>query len=355
MPQNQRQKARKPRTASTSSAGVTPSTDISRSSHYGSYAGTPQTDTNPEAGPSGSHGMEHSRRTSGTLPELPPGAPPPRGLPAPFIPPLQHPPEGPASQYSEFSRPYSSGMGALHLGSSSGSSGFFPGSGPPPQPYYSSRSTMPFSSEPYAQHSSSSAMSHGEPPIQLPPLRMEPVNFPPHAHRPPPLRTSTSIPSLSTLEISSPTAPSGSESRSVLPPPITLQPAPQWDWDRRLPPSLGGPSERPRTTSDPNIPPLELREGRPLLTQPWPLLGNTPGLPPPPNVAGRMYDPAHALPSREEPDNPHGGETVYRGLRRSSHDLSGSSGSGWQHEEQTRRSPHSASPHGESSQGPPRR
>ncbi|GJJ14420.1 hypothetical protein Clacol_008684 [Clathrus columnatus] len=101
---------------------------------------------------------------------------------------------------------------------------------------------------------------------------------------------------------------SSSSSRSVLPPPFTLQPRPQWDWDRPLGvvlPSIGQmtgsgstsnpggssgsgsgsgfrhfssfhpqPQPRPRTSSDPTLPFLEQRHSA-LLTQPWPL-------PPPP-------------------------------------------------------------------------
>lgn len=117
----------------------------------------------------------------------------------------------------------------------------------------------------------------------------------------PHLRYSASFPSYSQDTGSLRSTPSSvaRSSASGLPPPFTLQPRPQWDWDKPLGPvlpSIGLPPNttnvgivhsstsglrqpqqsssfvhpRPRTTSDPALPPLETRQSA-LLTEPWPL------------------------------------------------------------------------------------
>ncbi|KIJ29786.1 hypothetical protein M422DRAFT_36816 [Sphaerobolus stellatus SS14] len=287
--QNQRQKQRKPRTQSTGSGGPVSPVETKRPMQFGAFSGAPQSDSGPEPGPSGTSGLSHSieygRRASGHLPDTGEGIIPPRGMPAPMPQPFQQFPETLVSRYGDPSRPYSRGMGSISPIATSGGS-FFGAPGPALPPYFSRRSS-PFPRDAYASHPPPRGSTpRTEPPIQLPPLRIDPDSLSSHPQRPQ-LRTSASIPSLSGLEISSPT---GSQSgRPVLPPPITLQPTPQFDIDRRLPPSFWGPLTRvrTRTSSDPTAPLLDAREGRALITQPWPLPGTAGILPPPPNLSGR--------------------------------------------------------------------
>lgn len=151
-----------------------------------------------------------------------------------------------------------------------------------------------------------------EAPIILPPIRLsnDPTSSSPHnrggsessnslARPDPHLRYSASFPSYSqdpgNLRSTPPSL--SRSSASGLPPPFTLQPRPQWDWDRPLGtvlPTIGLPPNatntgivystglrqphqspnfmhpRPRTTSDPAPSPPDTRQSA-LLTEPWPL------------------------------------------------------------------------------------
>lgn len=222
------------------------------------------------AGPSGvsppsSQAVSQGGRPAGTPPELPS---PPRGMPIPMVASRQSLSD--TSRYHELNSQYSGNVsGAVSPVSPSSGGRYFGHAGSSLSPHYSATASYPpeygrrSTSMPFP--ASSSVPGHGEPPIQLPPLRFDHPNLQSSSQRS--LRTSTSVPSLAGLEIS----PTSSSSRAILPPPVTLQPAPQWDWDRFLPPSLGGVSSDtpPLGMSDSSTHSPEGRGAPALMAQPW--------------------------------------------------------------------------------------
>ncbi|KAF8530226.1 hypothetical protein BU17DRAFT_59992 [Hysterangium stoloniferum] len=292
--QNQRQKARKPRTPSANPATV----DSSRPAQFESFGSASNTEEGPVAGPSSTasafQGADRGGSTSTYISESPTNAFPPRGLPASLHStphPTPHPPEFVAPRYIEHGPLHPSGLPHSAEGlppstevNASGRANFDPSPLFPhhTSQYHPARST-PFPGPHFVRHSQSfgelGLSPSAERPIQLPPLRLDNPNLRHALTRPSSTNPAEfhhmSTPSLSPLEISPP-APGSFVDRSLIPPPFTLQPTPQWEWDRPLNPPVGPRASpvRPRTSSDPVLPPLNINEGRqerPLLTQPWPL------------------------------------------------------------------------------------
>ncbi|KAF8579149.1 hypothetical protein K439DRAFT_416366 [Ramaria rubella] len=352
--QNQRQKSRKPRSQS-----VTPGTLLPQ---FGPFNPAPSTDTGQVSGPSGIQfqatepgGSRSPRPYTSNSPSNPAH---PRGLPASNVgmsldP--QHDVTGfmdyaPSQSLEQRQYPPSGmayGVGSLSPAEASGNfgqQGFFAQQ----SPRYPSPS--PYSPEFYSPHGT----SRSDPLIVLPPLRFDqppgsqlqgPLPPPPlhgmerHSHRE--LWRSASFPSLSPSDVSSGSSsllPSPLSALSSLssrymdiPPPFTLQPAPQWDplnpGPRPIPslhPSVGPSSStfpheytpRQRTNSDPTrvLPPLSVKNEteRPLLTQPWPLPSPSSGSTVRTPALTRRFDPVHSAISEGAHGTTQGRETYRR-------------------------------------------